>query len=51
MVTEALTDVLGRLSRGELQVGPSVVDGLERAAEAQQALADGRGEGKYVVRL
>ncbi|WP_328321250.1 zinc-binding alcohol dehydrogenase family protein [Kribbella sp. NBC_00382] len=51
MVAEALTEVLQRLSRGELRVEPTVVDGLEHAAEAQQALAEGRGEGKYVVRL
>jgi NADPH2:quinone reductase len=51
MVAEALTEVLERLGRGELGVEPVVVDGLEHAAEAQQALADGRGEGKYVVRL
>ncbi|MEV6415480.1 zinc-binding alcohol dehydrogenase family protein [Kribbella sp. NPDC051718] len=51
MVAEALTEVLQRLSRGELQVEPTVVDGLEHAAEAQQALAEGRGEGKYVVRV
>ncbi|GAA3561026.1 quinone oxidoreductase family protein [Kribbella ginsengisoli] len=51
MVAEALTEVLQRLGRGELQVEPTVVDGLENAPEAQQALADGRGEGKYVVRV
>lgn len=51
MVAAALTEVLQRLSAGELQVDPTVVAGLEHAAEAQQALAEGRGEGKYVVCL
>ncbi|WP_199240321.1 MULTISPECIES: zinc-binding dehydrogenase [Kribbella] len=51
LVAAALTDVLGKLAQGALTVDPTVVDGLDRAAEAQQALADGRGNGKYVVRL
>jgi NADPH2:quinone reductase len=51
MVAAALTEVLERLSRGELQVELSVVGGLEHAADAQQALAEGRGSGKYVVRV
>lgn len=51
LVAEALTEVLERLSRSELQVDLTVLDGLEHAAEAQQALAEARGEGKYVIRL
>ncbi|MEU4392958.1 zinc-binding alcohol dehydrogenase family protein [Kribbella sp. NPDC023855] len=51
MVAEALREVLDRLSRGELEVVLTVRDGLEYAAAAQQALAEGRGEGKYVIRL
>ena len=50
-VAAALADVLGKLSEGVLTVDPTVVEGLEHAAEAQQALAEGRGAGKYVVRI
>ena len=51
LVAAALAEVLGLLVSGELVVGVTVVEGLERAAEAQQTLADGRGGGKYVVRI
>jgi NADPH2:quinone reductase len=51
VVAAALADVLERLSEGVLSIEPVVVDGLEYAAEAQQALAEGRGAGKYVVRV
>jgi NADPH2:quinone reductase len=51
MVAAALTDVLAKLSKGTLQLEPTIVDGLDHAAEAQQALADGLGTGKYVVRF
>ena len=51
LVAAALVDVLRNLSEGRLEIAPNVVEGLENAAEAQQALADGRGGGKYVVRI
>ncbi len=51
LVAAALVDVLRNLSEGRLESPPNVVEGLENAAEAQQALADGRGGGKYVVRV
>jgi NADPH2:quinone reductase len=51
VIAAALAEVLARLSEGALTVQPIVVEGLEHAAEAQQALADGRGAGKYVVRI
>jgi NADPH2:quinone reductase len=51
IVAPALTDVLAELAAGRLSVGVAIVDGLDGAARAQQALAEGRGTGKYVVRL
>ncbi|QNE21616.1 zinc-binding dehydrogenase [Kribbella qitaiheensis] len=51
LVGEALAEVLGKANAGELSIELTPVDGLERAAEAQQALAEGRGKGKYVVRV
>jgi NADPH2:quinone reductase len=51
LLAEALGDVLAKVSAGDLSIELRAVDGLEHAAEAQQALADGRGEGKYVVRI
>lgn len=50
-VVRAVKRVLDLLVAGRLDVELLVVDGLERAAEAQQALADGRGRGKQVVRV
>lgn len=54
LVAAAMTTVLEQLARATLS--PSIVeiveiDGLARAAQAQQLLADGAGAGKYVVRL
>jgi NADPH2:quinone reductase len=51
LVAEALADVLHKVKAGELSIELTPVDGLDKAAEAQQALADGRGDGKYVVRV
>jgi NADPH2:quinone reductase len=51
IVARALTDVLAELAAGRLTVDAAIVDGLDGAAAAQQALAEGRGTGKYVIRL
>jgi NADPH2:quinone reductase len=51
LVAEALADVLHKVKAGELSIELTLVEGLDHAAEAQQALADGRGDGKYVVRV
>ncbi|MFK4090049.1 zinc-binding alcohol dehydrogenase family protein [Kribbella sp. NPDC020789] len=51
LIGEALTEVLQLTAAGKLTIDVTVVDGLAAAADAQQALADGRGTGKYVVRL
>lgn len=47
----ALAPVLDCLRDGTLTVPVTVLDGLDRAAEAQQALSEGQGEGKYVIEL
>ena len=44
-------EVLALLASGELDLPITVVDGLQGAAGAQQALADGAGPGKQVVRV
>jgi NADPH2:quinone reductase len=51
LIAEALADVLAKVKAGEVSIELTAVDGLDRAAEAQQALAEGRGAGKYVVRI
>lgn len=51
IVAGALTGVLDHLASGELTVEVTVLDGLGNAPAAQQALADGTGPGKYVVRV
>jgi NADPH2:quinone reductase len=50
-VAAALTDVLAELAKGTLDLDPTIADGLEHAAEVQQLLAEGRGTGKYVIRI
>jgi NADPH:quinone reductase len=50
-VRAAMTRVLDLLAAGELTIELRVVDGLERAADIQQELADGRGSGKRVIRV
>jgi NADPH2:quinone reductase len=50
-VAAALTDVLAQLAKGTLNLDPTIVDGLQHAAEIQQLLAEGRGAGKYVIRV
>ncbi len=50
-VAEALRGVLDHLGAGRLDIELTTVDGLENAAEAQQALAERRGRGKQVVRM
>ncbi len=47
----ALDAVLGRLAAGELDIELTSVEGLAAAPCAQQALAEGRGPGKQVVRV
>ncbi|HWD79038.1 MAG TPA: zinc-binding dehydrogenase [Kribbella sp.] len=51
LIAEAQSEALTAVARGELAVQVTPVDGLQHVAAAQQALADGRGEGKYVVTL
>lgn len=50
-IAEAQAEALTAVARGELDVEVNALDGLQQVAEAQQALADGRGAGKYVVTL
>jgi NADPH:quinone reductase len=50
-VAAALGRVLDRLHSQAVTVDITPVGGLDEAAEAQQRLAEGRGEGKYVVRV
>lgn len=50
-VAGALTDVLTQLANGTLNLDPTVAVGLQHAAEVQQLLAEGRGSGKYVIRI
>jgi NADPH2:quinone reductase len=46
-----LTSVLDQLADGSISVDVTVLDGLEAAADAQQALAEGRGDTKYVIHV
>jgi NADPH2:quinone reductase len=50
-VAGAMHDVLDHLAAGELEVELTKVEGLDAAPQAQQALAEGRGRGKQVVRV
>jgi NADPH2:quinone reductase len=50
-VAHALKAVLDDLAQGAHAATVTIVDGLDAAADAQQALAEGRGQGKQVVRL
>jgi NADPH2:quinone reductase len=43
--------VLDQLAAGSISVDVTVLDGLEAAADAQQALAEGRGDTKYVIHV
>jgi NADPH2:quinone reductase len=51
IVAEGLEWVLDRLAESRVDMTVTVVDGLAQAALAQQALAEGRGAAKYVVRI
>ena len=51
VVREAMSNVLDLIARGPLNPQVTVVNGLAATASAQQRLADGLGEGKYVVRV
>lgn len=50
-VAEATRRVLELIALGQLTVPITVVDSLAEAPAAQQLLAEGRGQGKYVVRV
>jgi NADPH:quinone reductase len=50
-VAATLRRVLEHLAGGELSLDVTSVDGLAGVPDAQQALAEGRGEAKYVVRV
>jgi NADPH2:quinone reductase len=50
-VASAMHDVLTHLAAGELDIELTPVEGLDAAPQAQQALADGRGRGKQIVRV
>ncbi|WP_433364344.1 quinone oxidoreductase family protein [Actinoplanes sp. CA-142083] len=51
MVAAAMSTALGLLADGQATADPTILSGLAAAPEAQQALADGAGHGKYVVSL
>jgi hypothetical protein len=46
-----MSRLLDRMAAGRFTVGYTVVDGLERTATVQQRLAEGTGEGKYLVQV
>jgi len=48
-VANALKEVLDNLAAGRLDIDYVTVDGLANAADAQQALAEGRSHGKQIV--
>lgn len=50
-VGAAIGTALGLLADGTVTLELTIGDGLESAARAQQALAEGRGRGKHVVRV
>jgi NADPH2:quinone reductase len=50
-VRAAMARLLDRMAAGRLTVAHTVVDGLEKTAPVQQRLAEGTGEGKYVVQV
>ena len=50
-VAGAIHNVLDHLAAGELDIQLTSVGGLESAPQAQQALAEGRGRGKQIVRV
>ncbi|MFD3401341.1 zinc-binding alcohol dehydrogenase family protein [Kribbella sp. NPDC058693] len=51
IIGNALREVLELVADGQLTLEFTTINGLAAAADAQQALAEGRGAGKYVVRL
>jgi NADPH2:quinone reductase len=51
LIGQALTEVLHLAATEQLAIEVTTIDGLTAAPDAQQALAEGRGAGKYVVRL
>lgn len=50
-VSSALREVLRLLADDRLRLAPNEVDALEDVPAVHQLLAEGRGEGKYVVKL
>lgn len=50
-VRHAVAGVLTHVAAGRLQFEPTILDGLESAAEAQERLATGAGKGKSVIRV
>jgi NADPH2:quinone reductase len=50
-VAATLDQTLDRLASGALTLRVTVLDGLAAAADAQQALAEGRGSAKYVAHV
>lgn len=51
IVAAAMNSVLAHLRHGRLAPSVTVLDGLERAAEAQQSIADGIARSKQIIRL
>ncbi len=51
VVVRAMTEAMNLMLKGDLTLPVTEVDGLREAATAQQALATGTGEAKYVVRV
>jgi NADPH:quinone reductase len=51
IIGNALREALELVAEGQLTLEFATINGLAAAADAQQALAEGRGTGKYVVRL
>ncbi|MFC7273096.1 zinc-binding alcohol dehydrogenase family protein [Paractinoplanes rhizophilus] len=50
-VAAAMSTALGLLADGRATADPTILSGLAAAPEAQQALADGAGKGKYVIEV
>ncbi|MHA7984773.1 quinone oxidoreductase family protein [Rathayibacter sp. CAU 1779] len=51
LIGAALTRALASMAAGDVTPQRTVVSGLAAAPELQQRLAEGRGEGKYVIRV
>jgi NADPH2:quinone reductase len=51
MVAAAMHTALEMLAAGHAAANPIIIAGLAAAPDAQQALAEGAGKGKYVVQV